>query len=81
MGHAGTGLCMDNATILFNPGAMSFLDSLRGITIGASFIMPRTTYLEPFPGTYTAHIEKTRELLSLCMRFTNSKKQRSGMLV
>ncbi len=58
MGHAGTGLCMDNATILFNPGAMSFLDSLRGITIGASFIMPRTTYLEPFPGTYTAHIEK-----------------------
>jgi long-chain fatty acid transport protein len=43
---------------LFNPGAMSFLDSLRGITIGASFIMPRTTYLEPFPGTYTAHIEK-----------------------
>ena len=58
MGHAGTGLCMDNATILFNPGAMSFLDSLRGFTLGASFIMPRTTYLEPYPGTYTSNIEK-----------------------
>ncbi len=58
MGHAGTGLCFDNASILFNPGAMSFLDSLRGVTIGGSFIFPRTTYLEPYPGTYTANIEK-----------------------
>ena len=44
MGHTGTGLCLDNASILFNPGALSFLDSLKGIYIGASFIMPRTTY-------------------------------------
>ncbi len=58
MGHTGTGLCLDNASILFNPGAMSFLDSLRGITIGGSFIFPRTTYLELYPGTYTANIEK-----------------------
>lgn len=58
MGHAGTGLLLDNASILFNPGAMSFLDSLRGISIGASFIMPRTTYLEAYPGVYTSHIEK-----------------------
>lgn len=58
MGHAGTGLCLDNASILFNPGAMSFLDSLRGITFGGSFIFPRTTYLEPYPGTYISHIEK-----------------------
>jgi len=58
MGHTGTGLCLDNASILFNPGAMCFLDSLRGITFGGSFIFPRTVYLEPFPGRYTAQIEK-----------------------
>lgn len=57
MGHTGTGLLLDNASILFNPGAVSFLDSLRGISFGASFIMPRTTYLAPYPGTYTANIE------------------------
>jgi long-chain fatty acid transport protein len=58
MGHTGTGLLLDNASILFNPGAVSFLDSLRGISFGASFIIPRTTYLEPYPGTYTAHMVK-----------------------
>ncbi|MBL7882862.1 MAG: outer membrane protein transport protein [Bacteroidia bacterium] len=58
MGHTGTGLCLDNASILFNPGALSFLDSLHGISLGASFIFPRTTFREPFPGTYTANIEK-----------------------
>jgi long-chain fatty acid transport protein len=58
MGHTGTGLLLDNASILFNPGAVSFLDSLRGIYVGASFIFPRTTYLEAYPGNYTAHIEK-----------------------
>src|ERR1035437_6243651 len=57
MGHTGTGLLLDNASILFNPGAVSFLDSLRGISFGASFIMPRTTYLAKYPGTYTANIE------------------------
>ena len=57
MGHAGTGLLLDNASILFNPGAVSFLDSLRGIYFGASFIMPRTTYLAPYPSVYTANIE------------------------
>lgn len=58
MGHTGTGLLLDNASIFFNPGAVSFLDSLRGISFGASFILPRTTYLEPYPGNYTSHIEK-----------------------
>lgn len=58
MGHTGTGLLLDNASILFNPGAVSFLDSLRGISFGTSFIFGRTTYLEPYPGTYTEHIEK-----------------------
>ncbi len=58
MGHTGTGLCTDNAAIFFNPGAMSFLDSARGIVFGASFIFPRVTYIEPYPGRYTANIEK-----------------------
>ncbi len=56
MGHTGTGLCQDNASIFFNPGAVSFLDSLRGISVGGSFIFPRTTYLNQQLG-YTAHIE------------------------
>lgn len=55
MGHAGTGLFLDHASILFNPGAVSFLDSLKGASLGLSFIIPRTTYLEKHPGTYTAH--------------------------
>jgi len=58
MGHTGTGLLLDNSSIFFNPGAVSFLDSLRGISLGASFILPRTTYLEPYPGNYTANIVK-----------------------
>ena len=57
MGHTGTGLLLDNASILFNPGAVSFLDSLRGFSFGVSLIFPRTIYLEPFPGTYTATIK------------------------
>ncbi len=57
MGHTGTGLCLDNASLLFNPGAVSFLDSLRGISIGGSFIFPRTTYLNSELG-YIAHPEK-----------------------
>lgn len=58
MGHTGTGLMLDNSCILFNPGAVSFLDSLRGLSFGTSLIFPRTMYLEPYPGTYTASIEK-----------------------
>ena len=58
MGHTGTGLMLDNSCILFNPGAVSFLDSLRGLSFGTSLIFPRTTFLEPYPGTYTANIEK-----------------------
>lgn len=57
MGHTGTGLLLDNSCVLFNPGAVSFLDSLRGISFGTSLIFPRTIYLEPYPGTYTATIE------------------------
>ena len=53
MGHTGTGLALDNASILFNPGAVSFLDSLRGISFGTSLIFPRVVFQEPYPGIYT----------------------------
>src|ERR1035437_8299692 len=42
MGHTGTGLVLDNATVFFNPGGVPFLDSLRGISFGMNFIFPRT---------------------------------------
>ncbi|MBA3971880.1 MAG: outer membrane protein transport protein, partial [Bacteroidetes bacterium] len=80
MGHAGTGLCLDNASILFNPGALSFLDSLRGIYIGASFIMPRTTYLD-YQSRYVAHPVKhvgTPITLYAVYKFKNSAKWNCG---
>jgi long-chain fatty acid transport protein len=52
MGHAGTGLVFDASSILFNPGAVCFLDSMNNIILGSSFIIPRTQYLEQSPGTY-----------------------------
>ena len=57
MGHCGTGLRLDAASILFNPGAVCFADSMSSIYAGASFIIPHTTYLELFPGTYTTSTE------------------------
>lgn len=56
MGHTGTGLLLDGASLLFNPGATSFLDSVRLFQIGASLIFPRTVYLEPAPGIYTSEM-------------------------
>ena len=56
MGHAGTGLLLDGASLLFNPGATSFIDSLRMVQIGASFVIPRTVYLESSPGVYTSEM-------------------------
>lgn len=47
MGHAGTGLALDNASLVFNPGALIFVDSLGSFSAGASFIIPRTVYLDP----------------------------------
>jgi long-chain fatty acid transport protein len=59
---------------------MSFLDSLRGIYAGASFILPRTTYLEPYPGTYTANIQKnTGTPISLYAVFKFKKHARWNM--
>lgn len=47
MGHAGIGLLLDNAAIVFNPGALIFVDSLGSFSMGASFIIPRTVFLDP----------------------------------
>ena len=81
MGHTGTGLCLDNASILFNPGALSFLDSLKGIYVGASFIMPRTTYLD-YKTRYVAHPEKhvgTPLTLYAVYKFKKAKKWNCGL--
>src|SRR5690349_14659727 len=56
MGHTGTGLLLGGSSILFNPGAVSFLDSLRMAEVGMSFIMSRTEYVEATPGTYTSEM-------------------------
>lgn len=54
MGHAATGLLSDASSLFFNPGSTIFLDTLNCFYLGSSFIVPRTVYLEPFPGTYTS---------------------------
>jgi long-chain fatty acid transport protein len=56
MGHTGTGYVTDAATIFFNPAGMGWLDTLVGLSGGISFIIPRTQYLEAYPGTYTAEM-------------------------
>ena len=53
MGHTGTGLILGASSAFFNPGAFAFVDS-NHIYLGGSFIVPRTVYLETYPGTYTA---------------------------
>ena len=81
MGHTGTGLCLDNASILFNPGALSFLDSLKGIYIGASFIMPRSTYAD-YATRYVAHPVKhigTPLTLYAVYKFKKAKNWNCGL--
>jgi len=58
MAHTGTGLHLDHASILFNPGAVCFMGNQKGFSVGMSFIMPRTTYLEEYPGIYTSNTVK-----------------------
>lgn len=82
MGHTGTGLLLDNSSILFNPGAVSFLDSMRGVSFGVSLIFPRTTYLEAYPGTYTATIKPhmgTPITLYAVFKFKKHKKLSGGL--
>lgn len=56
MGHTGTGLLMDGSFVFFNPGAGIFLDRRLTITGGVTFLKPRTVYLEPQPGVYSAEM-------------------------
>ncbi|HTL80065.1 MAG TPA: outer membrane protein transport protein [Bacteroidia bacterium] len=53
MGHCGTGLMTDNASLFFNPGITPFLEHKFEITAGTNLIAHRTIYLEPAPGVYT----------------------------
>lgn len=54
MAHTGVGLLSDASTVLFNPGAVSLLDSSFRISVGMNLLFPRVTYLEPAPGNYSA---------------------------
>ena len=53
MGHTGVGLALDEASIFFNPGAMSHLRE-NGFQIGASGIISKIAYQETAPGNATA---------------------------
>jgi long-chain fatty acid transport protein len=73
MGHAGIGLALDNAAIVFNPGALIFVDSLGSFSAGASFIIPRTVFLDP-NSTYVAQtINHTGTPLSVYANFKIKK--------
>ncbi|HYE80336.1 MAG TPA: outer membrane protein transport protein [bacterium] len=43
MGHVGTGLALDQGSIFFNPGALTFVRD-RGVVVGASVAIARTAY-------------------------------------
>jgi long-chain fatty acid transport protein len=53
MGHSGTGLALDAASLFFNPGAMSHLRE-NGFQLGTSGIISKIAYLETAPGNTTA---------------------------
>ena len=53
MGHTGTGLALDEASVFFNPGAMSHLRE-NGFQVGVSGIISKIAYLEKAPGNTTA---------------------------
>ena len=38
MGHAGIGLALDNAAVVFNPGALIFIDSLGSYSAGMNYL-------------------------------------------
>jgi long-chain fatty acid transport protein len=54
MGHTGTGLKMDAASIFFNPGAVSMLET-NSISAGISPIFAKTSYVAPERGWYTSN--------------------------
>lgn len=43
MGHVGTGLALDQGSMFFNPGALTFVQD-RGIVLGATAAMARTAF-------------------------------------
>ncbi|GAB2527859.1 OmpP1/FadL family transporter [Rufibacter soli] len=49
MGHAGTGLALDQSSIFFNPGALAHLRQ-NGIQLGVSALNSKIAYREPSPG-------------------------------
>lgn len=56
MGHTGVGLALDEASIFFNPGAMSHLRE-NGFQLGASGLVSKIAYLETAPGNATAQTD------------------------
>jgi long-chain fatty acid transport protein len=84
MGHIGTGVLSDASCVFFNPGGMTFLDSSTSIVGGCSFIIPRTQYLEAYPGTYTENMEHnmgTPFALYFSHRFKKLPKLAAGLAV
>lgn len=53
MGHTGTGLALDEASIFFNPGAMSHLRE-NGFQIGASGLISKIAYRAEYPSNASA---------------------------
>ena len=49
MGHAGTGLALDQSSIFFNPGALAHLRQ-NGIQLGVSALNAKIAFREPAPG-------------------------------
>ncbi|WP_207433588.1 OmpP1/FadL family transporter [Sabulibacter ruber] len=56
MGHAGTGLALDQSSIFFNPGALAHLRQ-NGIQLGVSALNAKIAYREPSPGISSAQTD------------------------
>ena len=50
MGGAFTAYNKDASAVFYNPGALALLDSGRYISLGATYVMPRTTFLSESTG-------------------------------
>ncbi len=56
MAHVGTSLSVDASALFFNPGALSFLDRNQ-LQLGATVLIPRTSFLGQFPSLYQTRME------------------------
>jgi long-chain fatty acid transport protein len=82
MAHCGTASVTDASSLFFNPGTLSFLDSMNSICAGSSFLFPRLVYVEPTPGVYTSElVHNTSTPLSFyaAFRFKKSYKWNVGI--